>query len=133
MSYITNKFDKESWPLMNVQICDIVSGKCKQGVLLIDTWASHTSIRQWFLDEFWLTPIDAINMMTPSTKDWDRCICYVYQVKIWFSDHELEIAQTTVTESPLFWQWIDWLLGRDVLQHALLSYDGKNWIYSLAF
>ena len=132
MAYITKSYDEELWLIIEVNICDTVSWLCKSWRLLIDTWASHSCLKDRFLEGLWMTPIWSSTVQTPSTSE-EGCECFKYFVKIQFKDHKTFI-ETDISEVPLIGQDdIDWLLWRDVLDHWLLVVDWISRTYSLAF
>jgi hypothetical protein len=102
---------------------------------LIDTGASCTCIDPAIIGALELSPTGSIQVFTPSTGDrghataqYDACL------QIYTSPQQapLEIPLIAVVASELKMHGIDALIGRDVLQHCLLWYNGSSGIFSLA-
>ena len=103
---------------------------------LVDTGASHTCIDPSVLSALGLTPSGSTDCFTPTTgatpvpKDtYDVGFNIIAQVGI----PHLGIETLSVMESSLSIQGIHALIGRDVLAHCHLTYDGRAKLFTLAF
>lgn len=104
---------------------------------LVDTGASGTCVDPSVLDQLSLSPTGQVQVNTPSTGA-QPVVAYQYDVSL--------LIKTTETQQPLYRpampvlsselivrQGFHVLIGRDVLQHCLLTYDGRNGLFSLAY
>ena len=102
---------------------------------LIDTGASGTCIDPNAVASLSLTPTGSIPIQTPSTNGIAHN-CNTYDVSLMIpppSGIPFFLPALAVIESNLQMQGIDGLIGRDVLAHCALIYNGQTSSYSLAF
>ncbi len=95
---------------------------------MIDTGATGSVIQQGLAAELGLKPIGVTLINTPSSTDVE---CYEYAVRFIFPNNV--VVEGTVIEAPLKGQHIQGLIGRDVLQHAVLVYVGYAGQFTLSF
>lgn len=94
---------------------------------LIDTGASGTAVKKDLLMPLGLHPVGAMAVTTPTSQD---ISCPLYAVQLTMPNGFLEI---TVIEAPLQGQNIQVLIGRDILKHGLLIYQGHSSQFTLSF
>lgn len=95
---------------------------------LIDTGASCTCVDPEIIRALNLAATGSTLMFTPSTgAQGHNCDQYDAKLRIYCSSHQpaLEIPLIAVVASQLKIQGIDALIGRDVLEQCLLSYNGS--------
>jgi len=109
------------------------------GYALIDTGASASAVHEQIFKDYGVQPIDHIPMSTPHTKDqWS----FVYPAKIQFPG--LNLANDSMLQSlrvvgcDLRWTTFDdkeiiMLMGRDLLKHFLMVYNGVQSDVTLAY
>jgi len=103
---------------------------------LIDTGASCTCVDPAIIQALGLSPTGSTLMFTPSTgaqghvTDQFDASLQIYRTT---QEPPLEIPIIAVVASALRVQGIDALIGRDVLQYCLLSYNGMEGFFTLAF
>ncbi len=95
---------------------------------MIDTGASSSVIQEGLAAQIGLQPIGVAKVNTPSSTNVE---CYEYAVRFAFPNNVVVAA--TVIEAPLKGQHIQGLIGRDVLEHALLVYIGYTGQFTLSF
>jgi len=99
-----------------------------QALAMIDTGASATVIQQGIASKLGLNPVGVTEIVTPShTNVW----CYRYIVRLVFPNNVT--VESTVIEAPLQGQYIQCLIGRNVLAHGVLVYIGYRNLFSLSF
>ena len=104
---------------------------------LVDTGASTTCIDPSILQALSLTPTGNIKMVTPSTgktpvdiDQYDVSIMIPAALnQIPFHLHTIPVACTDLVSSQGFHA----LIGRDILSHCLLTYNGSMAVFTLAF
>jgi predicted aspartyl protease len=102
---------------------------------LIDTGASGTCVDPDVIRSLGIRPTGAVPIITPSTGNMPH-VCMQYDVAIAFelSGGEFKIIETLpVIESELSHQGFDALIGRDILSHGLLFYNGENDAVTISF
>lgn len=99
------------------------------GNALIDTGASSTCIDDDVAQQLQLPAIDAIPIMSASHAS---TMQNVYPAHIEFSGSGIQIEAPRVIGAALKGQSIIALIGRDVLQHAVLVYNGTMGTFSLS-
>jgi hypothetical protein len=104
---------------------------------MIDTGASGTCIDPSVLDQLNLTPTGSIQVNSPTTGT-QPVVADQYDVSlvIFCGPGQIPLAHFTlpVLKSELLVaQGFHALIGRDVLRGCLLSYDGANGLFSLAY
>lgn len=103
---------------------------------MVDTGASCTCVDPAIIQSLGLSPTGSTLMFTPSTgaqghiTDQFDASLQIYRTT---EEPPLEIPVIAVVASDLRAQGIDALIGRDVLQHCLLSYNGQEGFFTLAF
>jgi predicted aspartyl protease len=103
---------------------------------LVDTGASCTCVDPAIIQALGLTPTGSTQMYTPSTGAQAHVTDqYDASLKIYCTMEQapLEIPVIAVVASDLRVQGIDALIGRDVLKFCLLSYNGDQGSFTLAF
>lgn len=102
--------------------------------LLVDSGASHTCLDSQVLDPLGLSPTGVIPIHTPSTgQNPVEFPQFDVAILLYHEDNSRYLATVPVTEVDLSNQGIDGLLGRDILSHCLLVYDGPANSFCLAF
>jgi len=107
----------------------------QSGYALIDTGASATSMDESVLQQLSILPIDCISCS--STTSTERS--FVYSTRISLPSLTLkDISLARVIGCKLKWKTTDgkeiiMLLGRDLLQHMVMIYNGKAWNVTLAY
>ena len=114
---------------------EIPNGVAIQG--LIDTGASNTCVDPSALTQLNLTPTGTTQINTPSTGT-QPTAALTYDVSLTIAamaGHPPFVFNTIpVIQSELqVVQGIQALIGRDVLRFCLLTYDGRNGLFSLAY
>lgn len=94
---------------------------------LIDTGASGTVAKAGLLAPLGLHPVGVISVNTPTGHD---VPCPTYAVSLALPQGTIEV---TVIEAPLEGQNIEALIGRDVLKHGILIYQGPSNQFTLSF
>lgn len=94
---------------------------------MIDTGASATVVKKGLLNPLGLHPVGSVPVSTPTSQN---VTCATYAVLLGLPNGFLEIS---AVETPLQGQNIEALIGRDVLQHGLLIYNGASGQFTLAF
>ena len=95
---------------------------------MVDTGASASVIQEGLAAQLGLTPVGAILIHTASSTN---VRCYEYEVQLVFPN-EVVVAATAI-EAPLQGQAIQCLIGRDVLSHGVLIYNGVSNLFKLSF
>ncbi len=105
------------------------------GYALVDTGASATSVHEPILQQLSVLPIDSIPSATPS----GQSRSFVYPAKVSFPTLNVtDVRMDRVLGSELNWQTSDgktiiMLLGRNILKHFLLVYNGPGSTLTIAF
>ena len=109
-------------PVVSVRILDPVTGRSADLVALIDTGAALSVIPAEIVDELGLSPVDMTSVRTVSGEHWMastfRCTCVIEGYVV------LGVEFVAVKNAT-------GLLGRDVLQHFILTLDGKAGQFTL--
>jgi predicted aspartyl protease len=105
------------------------------GRALVDTGATPTCIDPGIAARLGLKPIGTSQVHTPSTQG-VAFTCNVYDVSLVIPTSPgspFRIMTLAAFESSLTPQGIDVLIGRDVLEHATMFYDGPNGRMTMSF
>lgn len=97
---------------------------------LIDTGAAATVITTETALLLGLRSVGAVSIHTPTTID--PVLCRQFHVNVYLSAL-FAIENVIVIEAPLTGQPFQCLIGRDVLSHGVLTYDGVRSRFGLAF
>jgi hypothetical protein len=89
--------------------------------MLVDTGASGSAVDHEVIERLGLQPTGAIAIATPSH---DHHEVFTYDIDLLIEDNRVHIADVPVFATGLKKQGLHGLLGRDVLQHMLLVYNG---------
>lgn len=95
---------------------------------LIDTGASHTVLRQGVGAALGLRPVGTAPVLTAGHS---VVHCEEYHLRLIFPNDA--VHETTIVELPMEGQFIQCLIGRDVLAKAVLIYIGERNLFSLSF
>jgi predicted aspartyl protease len=103
---------------------------------LIDTGASCSAIDPAVSQALGLVSTGTVDICTPSTSAANHaCDQYDVLIAIYMDPPDVHIASVTipVISAPLAHMGIQALIGRDILDQALLIYNGKSQQITLAF
>ncbi|WP_082725435.1 aspartyl protease family protein [Burkholderia sp. RF4-BP95] len=106
-----------------------------QGIFLIDTGASHTSVDPSLLAPLKLQPTGTIPVHTSSTNG-APVSCNQYDVELAIGAPNglpFTVPALPVTEANLAAQGIFGLIGRDVLSRCTFIYNGVTGLYTLCY
>ena len=106
------------------------SARSPANVAMIDTGASGTVVTPGIIQQLGLAPVGVSKMSTPSTTA--AVDAAVYNLGLAFPNG-VSLPSVTALEAPLGGQHIQCLIGRDVLQHCVLTYVGYINQYTLSF
>jgi len=98
---------------------------------LIDTGASGSVVKSEIAEKLGLTPIGVVQIKTPLSKSEKGDECYQYSMRMGMPEHQLTYNGVFVA-SGLAGQNIGALIGRDMLQHGILIYLGKENQFTLS-
>jgi predicted aspartyl protease len=87
---------------------------------MIDTGATSTVVRSDIVEKIGISPIGVVKINTPSSVGVE---CYQYQAAVVFPNN-LAIETADLIAAPLQGQHIQCLIGRDILRHGVLIYNG---------
>ena len=95
--------------------------------VLIDTGASGTLVQTSVIERLGLDRIGTVLLTTPSTAK--PLVRYQYRVRIVLS--KTIAFETNAVEGALIGQDIECLIGRDILEEVVFTYDGPNNRFSI--
>lgn len=95
---------------------------------LIDTGASGTVVNPGIVSSLNLNPVGSTLIHTPSSSN-VRCLQYVVRLHL----PSGVVAEAMAIAAPLQGQPIQCLIGRDVLKHGVLIYNGYMQHFTLSF
>lgn len=96
----------------------------------VDTGAAATVFTAETAALLGLGSVGAVSIHTPTTID--PVLCRQFHVNVYLSP-AFAVENIVVIEASLTGQSLQCLLGRDVLSHGVLTYDGRHNRFSLAF
>ena len=102
----------------------------RRALAMIDTGPDATVLAPGVVRALGIHPIGVAQMNTPSTTS--AVEVQVYEVSLTFPDG-VDVERATCVEAPLGEQPIQCLIGRDILQHAVLVYIGYANQFTLSF
>ena len=97
--------------------------------MLVDTGASGSALDHEVIETLGLQPTGAISIATPSH---DHHEVLTYDIDLIIEENKVHIADVPVFATGFKKQGIDGLIGRDVLRHMLLVYNGYAGHFTLA-
>lgn len=97
-------------------------------IAMVDTGASISVVKQGLLSMLGISPTGVVPVSGVSSSG---VPCYEYSVRLLLPQQG--IVPVNVVEAPLNGQNIGMLIGRDVLQHAVLVYIGYANQFTLSF
>ena len=95
---------------------------------LIDTGSARSVLKKGLPSELGLTPVGAVEIDTPSSMDLE---VLEYLVQFWFE--ETLGLEAKALEAPLPVAGLRVLIGRDILSHGRLIYNGRREEFRLDF
>jgi predicted aspartyl protease len=104
-------------------------GKIMRAQMLVDTGASGSAVDSSLIHELGLLPTGAISIATPSHENHE---VLTYDIDLIIEQNNFTIQDIQVFATGLNNQGIQGLIGRDVLQHMLLVYNGYSGNFTLA-
>ncbi len=96
---------------------------------LVDTGASGTVIQTALLRQLGLAPTRTVFFSTPSTTEPLESL--EYRVRLVLADNLA--FETDVAEAPMGGQNVQCLIGRDILQQTVFTYNGPRNQFTLTF
>ena len=100
-----------------------------RALMLVDTGASGSAVDQEAIAMLGLQPTGAIAIATPSHDHHD---VLTYDIDLIIEQNQFHIPDVPVFATGLKNQGIHGLIGRDVLRHMLLVYNGYSGDFTLA-
>jgi hypothetical protein len=97
---------------------------------MLDTGASHTVVSSSIVHSLGLNPTGQGTVQTPSTTS--PFPVYFFDVSLVFPGN-IVLKTWRVVEAPLQGQAIECLIGRDILERAILTYIGPANQFTLSF
>ena len=96
---------------------------------MVDTGATGTVISQGIAALLGINPVGTTLISTPSSTN---VRCNQFDVQIVFPNN-VRFQSIVITEAPLQGQHIQCLIGRNILQHGILIYNGCDNSFTLSF
>ena len=100
-----------------------------RSLMLVDTGASGSAVDLEIIEKLGLQPTGAISIATPSHEHHD---VLTYDIDLIIEQNQFHLSDVPVFATGLKNQGIHGLIGRDVLQHMLLVYNGYSGDFTLA-
>jgi hypothetical protein len=100
-----------------------------RSLMLVDTGASGSAVDLEVIEKLGLQPTGAISIATPSHTHHD---VLTYDIDLIIEQNQFHLADVPVFATGLNNQGIHGLIGRDVLRHMLLVYNGYSGHFTLA-
>ena len=100
-----------------------------RSTMLVDTGASGSAVDHEVIAQLGLQPTGSIAIATPSHDHHD---VLTFDIDLIIEENNVHIADVPVFATGFKKQGIDGLIGRDVLQHMLLVYNGYAGNFTLA-
>jgi len=100
-----------------------------RSVMLVDTGASGSAVDHEVIERLGLQPTGSISIATPSH---DNHEVLTYDIDLIIEDNRVHLPDVPVFATGLKKQGIHGLIGRDVLKHMLLVYNGYSGHFTLA-
>ena len=95
---------------------------------MIDTGATGSVIQPAIAEQLGLQPVGVVSISTPSSQS---VPCPQYVVRLMFPNNV--VVEGLAIEAPLQGQYIQCLIGRDVLAHGVFVYTGYINQFTLSF
>jgi len=111
---------------MNISQSDVKTIKL---LAMIDTGATGTVISNGVAATLGINPVGITSINTPSSTNVN---CNQFDIRIVFPNN-VYFSSIVVIEAPLQGQHIQCLIGRDILQHGVLIYNGNDNSFTLSF
>ena len=99
------------------------------GIGLIDTGARFTAVEEQVLVNLGLTPVNVIQVLTPSGGEPQ----FIYPCQISFPGTPIPTIPFNAVGSKLAHFGVIALIGRDLLEHFLMVYNGREGFWTLAY
>jgi len=140
MPLLTKKFSLHDEPILDVSIqpskatitlckqMNIAPPQSQKITAMIDTGASFSAIDSTLITKLKFQPIDQISINTTSCKNVN---CLRYEALVCFSS-DINILTKHLVGVPLYSHRAQCLIGRDILQHFMLVYNGPERTITLA-
>jgi predicted aspartyl protease len=109
---------------------DAVIASPLRATAMIDTGASGTVVNPQIIAALGLSPVGSVPIHTPSTTQ--PLDCDQYHVDVTFPNG-VSFANAVVICAPLGMQNIECLIGRDILENAVLTYIGYINQFTISF
>jgi predicted aspartyl protease len=100
-----------------------------RSIMLVDTGASGSAVDHEVIAQLGLQPTGSIAIATPSHDHHD---VLTYDIDLIIEQNQFHLSDVPVFATGLKNQGIHGLIGRDVLQHMLLVYNGYSGNFTLA-
>ena len=100
-----------------------------RSLMLVDTGASGSAVDHEVIAMLGLQPTGAISIATPSHDHHD---VLTYDIDLIIEENQFHLPDVPVFATGLKNQGISGLIGRDVLKHMLLVYNGYSGDFTLA-
>ena len=100
-------------------------------IAFIDTGATKTIIQEGIAERLGLTPTGVTSISTPISANHE---CYQYQIRLLFPQGiAADVLAVEVPWPTRHERYVQCLIGRDILKHSLLIYNGFTNTFTLIF